>query len=451
MLAVHDVSAPAGRFKAPARFHKTLYVQVLLGVVAGILVGHLWPELAVHVKPLGDGFIKIVKMMIVPVVFCTIVIGIASVGKGARIGSTLLKAMALFYILTIVTLGTGLVAVETLQPGVGMHVDPASIDPAETARYAKSAKKLDFVDVLLHVIPPSFFTPFAEGEVLPVLFIAIITGFGLRRAGPAGASFLSGLEGFSRALFAAFGFLMRLAPFGAFGAIAFIVAKNGLKAVGNLGLLIGTFYAASLFFVFVVLWLLARIHGFSLLKLLRYIREELLVVLGTSSTEPVLPAMLYKLETLGCSKASVGLTLPLGYSFNLDGTAIYLTLASVFLAQALDVSLTHWQIISMILVMLLTSKGAAGVTGSGFAALVATLAAMPDAVPLAGVVLIAGIDRFMSEARALTSLCSNAVACIVIAIWDSACDREVLAARLEAGTGGAVPAQALPAAVNRAA
>jgi aerobic C4-dicarboxylate transport protein len=431
MHSIEDIRSQHAGPKIPARFYQTLYFQVLVGVTAGILLGHFWPDLAVQFKPLGDAFIKIVKMMIVPVVFCTIVIGIATVGGNKSIGATLLKAMALFYVLTIIALGTGLVAVETMQPGVGMHIDAKSIDPAEAARYVKSAKELDFVDVLLHIIPPSFFTPFAEGEVLPVLFIAIITGFGLRRVGKAGASFLSGLEAFSKALFAAFGFLMKLAPLGAFGAIAFIVAKNGLKAIGNLGMLIGTFYVASLFFVFVVLWALARIHGFGLLKLLRYIREELLVVLGTSSTEPVLPAMLYKLEKLGCSKASVGLTLPLGYSFNLDGTAIYLALASVFLAQAMDIPLTQWQIVSMILVMLLTSKGAAGVTGSGFAALVATLAAMPDTVPVAGVGLIAGIDRFMSEARALTSLCSNAVACIVIALWEGACDRAVLKQELD--------------------
>jgi len=401
--------------------------------LAGGLLGHFTPDFAAQFKPMGDAFIKIVKMMIVPVVFCTIVTGIATVGSGTSIGRVLLKAMLLFYVLTVIALMVGLVAVETIKPGDGMHIAASSIDPGQAAAYAKSAKKLDFVDVFLHIIPTSFFTPFAEGEVLPVLFIAIITGFGLRRVGEAGRPFLGGLESFSSALFAAFGFLMRLAPFGAFGAIAFIVARNGIKSIGNLGMLIATFYLASIFFVFVVLFLLARFHGFSIIKLLRYIREELLVVLGTSSTEPVLPSMLYKLEKLGCSKGAVGLTLPLGYSFNLDGTAIYLTLSSVFLAQALDIHLSQWQIISMILVMLLTSKGAAGVTGSGFAALVATLAAMPDTVPVAAVVIIAGIDRFMSEARALTSLCSNAVACIVIAIWEGDCDVTVLQRELNEG------------------
>ena len=417
----------------PKPFYMQLYFQVLFGVILGVLLGHFFPDFAVLFKPLGDAFIKIVKMMIVPVVFCTIVIGIATVGGNQSIGKTLLKAMGLFYVLTIIALTVGLIAVETIKPGEGMHIAASSIDPGEAARYAKSAARLDFVDVLLHIIPPSFFTPFAEGEVLPVLFISIILGFGLRRAGAVGKVFLGGLESFSAGLFAAFGFLMKLAPLGAFGAIAFIIAKNGIKSIGNLGLLILTFYVASLFFVFVVLALLARLHGFSLWKLLRYIREELLVVLGTSSTEPVLPAMLFKLEKLGCSKGCVGLTLPLGYSFNLDGTAIYLTLASVFLAQAMDITLTQWQILSMIAVMLLTSKGAAGVTGSGFAALVATLAAMPDTVPVAGVVIIAGIDRFMSEARALTSLCSNAVAVVVVSIWEGACDKSVLKRELNEG------------------
>jgi len=417
----------------PKPFYMQLYFQVLFGVILGVLLGHFFPDFAALFKPLGDAFIKIVKMMIVPVVFCTIVIGIATVGGNQSIGKTLLKAMGLFYVLTIIALTVGLIAVETIKPGEGMHIAASSIDPNQAAQYAKSAKKLDFIDVLLHIIPPSFFTPFAEGEVLPVLFISIILGFGLRRAGAVGKVFLGGLESFSAGLFAAFGFLMKLAPLGAFGAIAFIIAKNGIKSIGNLGLLILTFYIASIFFVFVVLALLARLHGFSLWKLLRYIREELLVVLGTSSTEPVLPAMLFKLEKLGCSKGCVGLTLPLGYSFNLDGTAIYLTLASVFLAQAMDITLTQWQILSMIAVMLLTSKGAAGVTGSGFAALVATLAAMPDTVPVAGVVIIAGIDRFMSEARALTSLCSNAVAVVVVSIWEGACDKSVLKRELNEG------------------
>ncbi len=431
---MHQIeAAPHATPHVKKPLYQELYMQVLIGVLLGILLGHFAPDLAVKFKPFGDAFIKIVKMMIVPVVFCTIVVGVATVGADKSIGATLLKSMGLFYILTIIALIIGLVAVEGLSPGVGMHLDPKSIDPNEAARYAANAKKLDTVDVLLHIIPNSFFSPFAEGEVLPTLFIAIITGFGLRKIGKLGAPFLNGLQSFSEAIFAAFGFLMKFAPIGAFGAIAFVVAKNGIRTIGNLGFLILTFYAACLFFVFVVLWALARMHGFSLWKLLRYIRDELLVVLGTSSTEPVLPAMLYKLERLGCAKSSVGLTLPLGYSFNLDGTAIYLTLSAVFLAQAMDIPLTQMQILSMILIMLLTSKGAAGVSGSGFAALVATLAAMPDLVPVAGVVMLAGIDRFMSLGRALTSLCSNAVGCVVLAKWENACDLDTLNRELDAG------------------
>lgn len=438
-------AAIAGHAPAkPRRFYQALYFQVLAGVILGVLVGHFWPDVAIACKPLGDAFIRIVRMMIVPVVFCTIVLGIAGVGGEKKIGPTILKALVLFYVLTVLALAVGLISVEALRPGAGMHIDPHAIDATEAAKYASHAAKLDFVDVLLHIIPPSFFTPFAEGEVLPVLFVAIILGFGLRRAGPSGQAFVGGLEAFSRGLFAAFGFLMKLAPIGAFGAMAFIVAKSGLQTIGNLGMLIVTLYLASVFFVFVVLSALCRMHGFSLWKLLRYIREELVIVLGTASTEPVLPALLFKLERLGCTRGSVGLTLPLGYSFNLDGTAIYLTLASLFLAQAMDIHLSAGQIASMLLVMLLTSKGAAGVTGSGFAALVATLAAMPGTIPVAGVVLLVGVDRFMSEARALTSLVSNAVACVVVAIWEESCDRDVLRAELARGYVGA-PDDAEPA------
>jgi aerobic C4-dicarboxylate transport protein len=278
---------------------------------------------------------------------------------------------------------------------------------------------------MLHIIPGSFFGAFADGEVLPVLLLSVLCGFGLTRIGSPGRMVLEGIDGFAHMLFAAFAFIMRLAPLGAFGAMAFTVGRYGIKSIGSLGLLIATFYVACTFFVVVVLGLLARMHGFKLWQLLRYIREELLVVLGTSSSEPVLPRLLMKLERLGCKKGVVGLVLPTGYSFNLDGTAIYLTLASLFIAQACDIHLGWGQIAAMLGLMLLTSKGAAGVTGSGFVALVATLTVMPD-LPVAGVAIIVGIDRFMSEARALTSTMSNAVACIVVSIWEKACDREVL-------------------------
>lgn len=415
-----------------SRLLRQLYVQVLIGLALGIAVGHWWPEIGAALKPFGDGFVKLVKMMIAPVVFCTIVSGITSLREGGGIGRTLVKAMGLFYALTIVALLTGLAAVFLLQPGAGMHIDPAHLDAAVAAKYSAQVPPRGFTEFVLHIIPSSFFGAFAEGEVLPVLLLSVLCGFGLTKIGAAAKPVLDAIDGFSHMLFTAFGFIMRLAPLGAFGAMAFTVGKYGIKSIGSLGLLISTFYVACTFFVVVVLGLLSRAHGFSLWKLLRYIREELLVVLGTSSSEPVLPRLLMKLERLGCRKGVVGLVLPTGYSFNLDGTAIYLTLASMFIAQACDITLSWTQIAAMLGLMLLTSKGAAGVTGSGFVALVATLTVMPD-LPVAGVALIFGIDRFMSEARALTSTMSNAVACVVVSIWEKACDREVLAYELSQG------------------
>ncbi len=414
----------------PTKFHQHLYFRVLVGMAAGITVGYLWPDFGASLKPLGDAFVKIVKMMIAPVVFCTIVSGITSMSDNREIAKTLAKALGLFYCLTIVALATGLITVHLLRPGVGMNIDPASIDPSVVAQYTKQAAPAGFVEFVLHIIPTTFFAPFAEGEVLPVLVIAIITGFALTRVGDAGLPVTRGIESFSHVLFNAFAFLMKLAPFGAFGAMAFTVGRYGLKSIGSLGLLIGTFYVACLFFVFVVLGVLTRLHGFSLWKLLRYVREELLIVLATSSSEPVLPRLLVKLEKLGCKRGIVGLVLPAGYSFNLDGTAIYLSLATIFIAQAMNIHLTWGQELGLLGVMLLTSKGAAGVTGSGFVALVATLTVIPD-IPVAGVALIVGIDRFMSEARALTSTCSNAVACVLVAMWEKSCDRAVLHAELD--------------------
>jgi aerobic C4-dicarboxylate transport protein len=414
------------------RLLRQLYVQVLIGLAVGIAVGHWWPDFGAELKPLGDGFVKFVKMMIAPIVFCTIVSGITSLGDGRGIGKTLLKAMGLFYALTIIALLTGLAAVLLMQPGAGMHIDPQHLDAAVAAKYASKVPPRGFTEFVLHIIPTSFFGAFAEGEVLPVLLLSVLCGFGLTKIGKAAQPVLDAIDGFSHMLFTAFGFIMRLAPLGAFGAMAFTVGRYGIKSIGSLGLLISTFYVACILFVVVVLGALARMHGFSLFKLLRYIREELLVVLGTSSSEPVLPRLLMKLQRLGCRKGVVGLVLPTGYSFNLDGTAIYLTLASLFIAQACDITLSWGQIAAMLGLMLLTSKGAAGVTGSGFVALVATLTVMPD-LPVAGVALIVGIDRFMSEARALTSTMSNAVACVVVSIWEKACDRQVLDYELSQG------------------
>lgn len=423
------------RTQAPAQskaFYKALYFQVVVGLTLGILAGHFWPDLGASLKPLGDGFVKLVKMMIAPVVFCTIVSGITSLNDTREIGRTMVKSMALFYALTAAALLIGLAAVMIIEPGAGMHVSPASLDPAVAARYAKQAAPVGFVSFVLHIIPHSFFGAFAEGEVLPVLLISVLVGFGLTRAGKAGEPVVQGIDAFSHVLFAAFGFIMKLAPIGAFGAMAFTVGKYGIDSIGSLGLLILTFYVACGVFLVGIIGTLARLHGFSLWKVLRYFREELLIVLGTSSSEPVLPRVLQKLETLGCKKGVSGLVLPMGYSFNLDGTAIYLTLASLFIAQACDIHLSAGQIFAMLGIMLLTSKGAAGVTGSGFVALVATLTVMPD-LPVAGVALLVGIDRFMSEARALTSIISNCVVSIVVSIWENACDREVLLRELNQG------------------
>lgn len=422
-------------------FYRVLYVQVLIGLMLGVLTGHFWPEFGATLKPLGDGFVKLVKMMIAPIVFCTIVSGINSMSDSREVARTLVKSMALFYLLTVLALLAGLVAVSLIQPGVGMHVSVNTLDPSVAAKFTKQAGATGFADFMLHIIPHSFFGAFADGEVLPVLLVSILIAFGLSRAGDDGAVVTKAVESFSQVLFVSFGFIMKLAPLGAFGAMAFTVGRYGIRSIGSLGLLILTFYIACSVFVVVVLGTLARLNGFSLWKTIRYFREELLIVLGTSSSEPALPGALRKLEQLGCRKGVSGLVLPMGYSFNLDGSAIYLTLASIFIAQACDIHLSWGQIAAMLGLMLLTSKGAAGVTGSGFVALVATLSVMPD-LPVTGVALLVGIDRFMSEARALTSMISNCVAAITVSLWEDACDREVLAREL--GQNGTLKVEAGP-------
>lgn len=411
---------------------KSLYFQILCAVVLGVLVGHFWAQQAVALKPLGDAFIKLVKMMIAPVVFCTIVTGIAGMTDKSTLGRLMGKTLLLFLVLTVISLGIGLGAVYLFQPGVGMNIDPATLSTASITQYTASAAKLSVVDFFMHIIPDTFMGAFNKGEVLPVLFIAVLCGFALSAMGERGRPVLDVLESASQMVFRIFGYLMRFAPVGAFGALAFTVGQYGITSLGSLAKLIATLYIACAFFVFVVLGALCRSRGFSLWKLLRYFREEFLVVLGTSSTEPVLPRMLQKLEGLGCKKGVVGLVLPTGYSFNLDGTAIYLSLAAVFIAQACNIDLTVGQTLTMLAIMLLSSKGAAGVTGSGFVALASTLTVIHD-IPLAGLALLIGIDRFMSEARALTSLASNAVATVVIALGEGACDRDKLMRTLASG------------------
>ncbi|WP_278441278.1 C4-dicarboxylate transporter DctA [Pseudomonas oryzihabitans] len=411
---------------------KSLYFQILCAVVLGVLVGHFWAQQAVALKPLGDAFIKLIKMMIAPVVFCTIVTGIAGMTDKSTLGRLMGKTLLLFLVLTVISLFIGLGAVYLFQPGVGMNIDPATLSTASIAQYTASAAKLSVVDFFMHIIPDTFMGAFNKGEVLPVLFIAVLCGFALSAMGERGRPVLDVLESASQMVFRIFGYLMRFAPVGAFGALAFTVGQYGITSLGSLAKLIATLYTACAFFVFVVLGALCRSRGFSLWQLLRYFREEFLVVLGTSSTEPVLPRMLQKLEGLGCKKGVVGLVLPTGYSFNLDGTAIYLSLAAVFIAQACNIELSVGQTLTMLAIMLLSSKGAAGVTGSGFVALASTLTVIHD-IPLAGLALLIGIDRFMSEARALTSLASNAVATVVIALGEGACDRDKLMRALASG------------------
>ncbi len=415
-----------------------LYVQVLIGVALGILVGALWPDLGSSLKPLGDGFVKLVKFMIAPIVFCTIVSGITSLTDTKKVGPTLLRSLGLFYVLTLVALAIGLGAVMLFQPGAGMHINPAHLDTSVASKYTTQLPSSNPVDFLLSIIPTSFVGAFANGEVLPVLVIALLCGFAFSKLGAPGQLALNLVNSFNKLLFVVFGFLMKVAPIGAFGAMAFTVGKYGAHSIGNLGMLILAFYAACIVFVVVVLGILAKLTGFSLWRILRYFRDEFLIVLATSSSEPVLPRLLSKLERIGCDRGVVGLVVPTGYSFNLTGTAVYLTLSSMFIAQACDIHLSWDQILLMLGMMLLTSKGAAGVTGSGFVALVATLTVMPT-LPVAGVALIVGIDRFMSEACALTSTVANIVSCVAVAKWQHALNTDKLQSELKAGF---VPAEA---------
>ncbi|MCA8242320.1 C4-dicarboxylate transporter DctA [Burkholderia sp. AU32262] len=428
-----------------ARLFKSLYVQVLLAMMLGIGIGHAWPAAGAMFKPLSDAFVALVKMTIAPIVFCTIVSGITSLSDGRAIGRTIVRALALFYLLTAAALAFGLAAAYVLQPGAGMHIDVHHLDASILAPYARHAEPRSLVAFALGVIPDTMLGAFAAGEVLPVLLLSLLFGFSLNAHPRAGRPVLALIDGIAQVVFRVLAMIMRLAPLGAFGAMAFTVGRFGIGSVGSLAKLMVCFYVACVLFVALVL---ARLHGFALWRLLRYLREELLIVLATSSTEPVLPRLIVKLEALGCDKGVVGLVLPAGYSFNLDGTAIYLTLAALFIAQACDIPLSAPQIATMLAIMLLTSKGAAGVSGSGLVALVATLAVMPD-LPVAGVALLVGIDRFMSEARALTSVISNACAVIFVSSWEGACDRTRLVRRLAvAGPASADAADEDAAAAN---
>jgi aerobic C4-dicarboxylate transport protein len=422
-------------------FYTHLYAQVLTAIVLGVLLGYFYPHLAEQMKPLGDGFIKLIKMLIAPIIFCTVVHGIASMDDMKKVGRVGLKALIYFEVVTTLALIVGLVIVNVLQPGVGMNVDTKSIQV-----YTTKAGQQSTADFLMHIIPNTVVGAFAEGEILQVLFFAILFAFALFMLGERGKPVLNLIDTISHALFNVVGIIMKVAPFGAFGAMAFTIGKYGVGTLLSLGQLMVAFYVTCLIFIFVVLGGIAKLTGFSIWKFIKYIKEELLIVLGTSSSESVLPRMINKLENLGCKESVVGLVIPTGYSFNLDGTCIYLTMAAIFLAQATNTELTLWQQVGMIGVLLLTSKGAAGVTGSGFIVLAATLASV-GSIPVASIALILGVDRFMSEARALTNLIGNGVATIVVSKWEDALDERRMREHLdhEADLEADAPEQTMPA------
>lgn len=409
--------------------YKILYFQVLMAVLIGVLLGNFYPSIGVEMKPFGDAFIKGIKMLIAPIIFCTVVVGIAGMEDMKKVGKTGGIALLYFEIMSTIALIVGLIVVNVLQPGVGMNIDPASLDTKGIDAYTGPGKMASTTEFLLNIIPTTAIDAFAKGEILQVLFIAILFGFALHRFGGRGTMVFDLIEKFSHVLFDIIGIIMKFAPIGAFGAMAFTIGKYGVGSLFSLGKLMGAFYITCLLFVFIVLGIVARLNGFSIFKFVRYIKEELLIVLGTSSSESVLPRMMEKMELLGAKKSCVGLVIPTGYSFNLDGTSIYLTMAAVFIAQATDTPMTITQQITLLLVLLLTSKGAAGITGSGFIVLAATLSAVGH-VPVAGLAIILGIDRFMSEARALTNLVGNGVATIVVAKWTGELDEKQLSSVL---------------------
>jgi aerobic C4-dicarboxylate transport protein len=421
----------AGRAAQPHKpIYTHLYVQVLTAIVIGVLLGYFYPKLGEQMKPFGDGFIKLIKMLIAPIIFCTVVHGIASMGDLKAVGRVGLKALVYFEVVTTLALIVGLIVVNVIQPGAGMNVDARAIDTKSIQVYTTKAGQQSTVEFLMGIIPNTVVGAFAEGEILQVLFFAVLFAFALHMLGDRGKPVLSFIDIVSHALFNIVGIIMRVAPLGAFGAMAFTIGKYGLGTLLVLGKLMAAFYITCVIFILFVLGGIARLAGFSILKFIRYIKEELLIVLGTSSSESVLPRMINKMENLGCKESVVGLVIPTGYSFNLDGTCIYLTMAAIFLAQATNTELTLWHQLGIIAILLLTSKGAAGVTGSGFIVLAATLASV-GTIPVASIALILGVDRFMSEARALTNLIGNGVATVVVSKWENALDEERMRQHLD--------------------
>ncbi|MDZ3799457.1 MAG: dicarboxylate/amino acid:cation symporter [Xanthomonadales bacterium] len=415
-------TVPAGQ-RLP--LYRQLYFQVVLAIVGGAVLGHFQPELAVLFKPLGDAFIKLVKMIIAPVIFLTIVTGIAGMSQLRMVGRVFAKSMAYFLFFSTLALVVGLVVAHVVQPGAGMNIDPASLDTRAVQGYVQQSHEMTLVGFLMDIIPKTLLSPLVGDNILQVLLVAVLFGISLALVGESGRPVLSLLESLVAPVFRLVHILMRAAPIGAFGAIAFTIGKYGVGTLVNLAWLVGAFYVTSLLFVVVILGAVCWWCGFSIFKLIRYLKAELLLVLGTSSSESALPSLMEKMERAGAAKPVVGLVVPTGYSFNLDGTNIYMTLAALFIAQATNIELSLGEQVALLLVAMISSKGAAGVTGAGFITLAATLAVVPQ-VPVAGMALILGVDRFMSECRSLTNFIGNAVATLVVARWEGALDKDAL-------------------------
>ena len=415
---------------------KPIYVQVLLGIVLGTIVGWLWPQVGIDLKPLGDLFIALIKLVIGPVIFCTVAAGIAHMSDLKALGRVGWKSLVYFEVVSTFALVIGIAAAYLLHPGAGFNIDPATLDPKIAASYVGKAHDMTALDYVMHMIPVSFFAPLANGDILQTLVIAIFTGVVCVRLGETGARIGHVLENISKIFFGIIHLVVRVAPLAAFGAMGFTIGKYGITALVQLGALVGVFYLTSIVFIVGVLGTVSWLSGFSIFRFIAYIREELLIVLGTSSSETVLPQIMEKMERLGASKSIVGLVVPAGYSFNLDGTNIYMTLATLFLAQATNIHLTFIQIATLLIVAMLTSKGATGVTGAGFIVLAATLAVVPD-IPVAALAVLVGVDRFMSQCRSLVNLIGNGVATLVVAAWEKQLDRGKLKRELNAGPAAA--------------
>lgn len=423
MLTI-DANSPPPPPRKP-RFYEVLYVQVIFAIIVGILLGHFFPEFGESLKPLGDAFIKLVKMIIAPVIFLTVVTGIAGMNDMKSVGRVAGKAMLYFLTFSTLALVVGMIIANIIQPGAGLNIDPSTLQSAKVSEYVSKAQESSMIAFFMNIIPTTVLSPLTEGNILQVLFVSVLFGISLASVGERGKPITDLLQVAAAPMFKLVSIVMKVAPIGALGAMAFTIGKYGLHSISNLMLLIVTFYVTSILFVLLILGAVARYNGFSIVGLIRYIKDELWLVLGTSSSEAALPNLMHKMEAAGCKKSVVGLVVPTGYSFNLDGTNIYMTMAALFIAQATNIDLTIGQQITLLLVAMLSSKGAAGVTGAGFITLAATLSVVPG-LPVEGMALILGIDRFMSECRALTNFIGNACATIVVARWENALDKEQL-------------------------